>query len=418
MDVGTKRPHPILELGDGFLEPGPLQSGFELPGGAVWQPSLVVYGTYRTALQTFDGPGPRVSEWANDLDLFANLQLSGTERLVVGISPFEYRGDYTGYRFEPHSDAQSELNGHLTTLFFEGELGELLPNVDLADRHSLDYGFSVGRQRIRLQEGVLVDDVFDSIGVVRHSLHTPWTSGLRVTALYGWNHVSRGDGRVDDGANLAMLSASADTERSTIDADLVFVGGDGSRGDGIFGGFSAARRVELFDRSISTDLRVLFSHALDREAPGIQNGELLMLQLGLTPRGKIFDWTYLDLFAAIDNFSSAARRYDSGGQLGLVGILFASPGIGRYGAPLSPDSNDAVGFALGRQVISGDLSKQVVVELAGKLGVGSNDRSAIALGARYEQAIGSHYVLRFDVHGVADHGSPGFGARTEILVKF
>ena len=49
-----QRPKPILELGAPFLGTGTLDSGFEVPGGAVWQPAFLLYGTYRTALQTFD----------------------------------------------------------------------------------------------------------------------------------------------------------------------------------------------------------------------------------------------------------------------------------------------------------------------------------------------------------------------------
>src|SRR5258708_2078224 len=76
-----ERPPLLLELGDKFLGPGNLQRGLTLPGGAVWYPNLWVYGSLRTAVQTFDdgGDGTRTTEWANRLDLFANLQLAATE---------------------------------------------------------------------------------------------------------------------------------------------------------------------------------------------------------------------------------------------------------------------------------------------------------------------------------------------------
>ena len=48
-----ERPKPLLELGEPFLGTGTLNPGYQLPTGAVWQPSLLVFGTYRTALQTF-----------------------------------------------------------------------------------------------------------------------------------------------------------------------------------------------------------------------------------------------------------------------------------------------------------------------------------------------------------------------------
>ncbi|MCP4406590.1 MAG: hypothetical protein GY807_02290 [Gammaproteobacteria bacterium] len=76
-----ERPAPILNLGASFLETGTLSRGIELPTGAVWQPSLLLFGTLRSALQTFDDGIEHTSEWANRLDLFAQLRLSGTESL-------------------------------------------------------------------------------------------------------------------------------------------------------------------------------------------------------------------------------------------------------------------------------------------------------------------------------------------------
>ena len=64
-----------------FLGVGQITPGFETPFGAVWQPSLIVYGEYRTAIQTFNDGDREISEWANRLDLFTNLYLTPTERI-------------------------------------------------------------------------------------------------------------------------------------------------------------------------------------------------------------------------------------------------------------------------------------------------------------------------------------------------
>ena len=67
-----ERPRPPIELGEPFLGTGTLDPGFQLPTGAVWQPSLLVFGTWRTAVQSFesdDGSG-RITELATRLDLF------------------------------------------------------------------------------------------------------------------------------------------------------------------------------------------------------------------------------------------------------------------------------------------------------------------------------------------------------------
>ena len=44
------RPSLLLELGEPFLGTGPLGSEVELPTGAVWRPSLWVFGTHRMAV--------------------------------------------------------------------------------------------------------------------------------------------------------------------------------------------------------------------------------------------------------------------------------------------------------------------------------------------------------------------------------
>ncbi|MBT5705952.1 MAG: hypothetical protein HOI66_06475, partial [Verrucomicrobia bacterium] len=98
LDDFPERPAPLFEIGDGFLSTGNISDGFTLPTGAVWAPSFFMFGNYRTAIQTFDNGTTRTSEWANDLNLFGNLQLAATERIVIGLSPLRNRdGEFTGY---------------------------------------------------------------------------------------------------------------------------------------------------------------------------------------------------------------------------------------------------------------------------------------------------------------------------------
>jgi nitrate/TMAO reductase-like tetraheme cytochrome c subunit len=49
-----RRPKPFLELGNAFLNSGKLDRGIRLPTDAVWQPSFTAWGTYRSAMQSFD----------------------------------------------------------------------------------------------------------------------------------------------------------------------------------------------------------------------------------------------------------------------------------------------------------------------------------------------------------------------------
>ena len=79
----------------------------------------------------------------------------------------------------------------MTHLFFEGELGELFPNLDQDDRRRLDLGLSVGRQPISFQDGLLINDFIDAVGVTRNNLSPGGAVNLRFTGLYGWNQVNR-----------------------------------------------------------------------------------------------------------------------------------------------------------------------------------------------------------------------------------
>ena len=135
----SNRPKLFIEQGDAFLGTGKLDKGFEVPGlGAVWQPRLWSYFINRTALQTFDNHAAnteRETEIANRMDLYFNLQLTGTEKILLGLRPFDNnRSDrFTRYTFEGASeDSTNELNTDVETLFFEGDLGSLVPNLDPA----------------------------------------------------------------------------------------------------------------------------------------------------------------------------------------------------------------------------------------------------------------------------------------------
>ncbi|HEY7555238.1 MAG TPA: hypothetical protein VIH18_10565 [Candidatus Binatia bacterium] len=418
LDKTLERPPPLVELGDPFLGTGNLQKGFTLPGGAVWQPSLVLFGDYRSAVQTFSDGKKQFSEWANRLDIFANLQLTGTERVLLGLRPLDRDGRYFGYQFDSNAGFKRRLDGNLAMLFFEGDIGEMFPNLDLYDRQSLDYGFSVGRQPLLLQDGMLLNDTIDSIGIVRNSLHTPWTSGWRLNFYYGWNNVHRNDNKVDDSAQLVGLSTSADFYWSTMDLDVVYVPAGGKTGDGFYGGVGAIQRLVLFDTTLNTTFRVLGSSALNKSTPQTNNGALLFTQIGVTPLGTL-DWLYLNAFWAIDKFSSAARGPEEGGPLGRTGLLFSAIGIGRYGSALGNQAENSAGLALGYQIFFSEFRRQLLVEVGARKDTKGTRQDALALGARVQQAIWRHLLLQLDafVAGGRNRG-PGYGGRTELVVKF
>ena len=417
MDISKlSRPAPLLELGNPFQAPGEIDPGFEMPGGAVWQPALTVFGTYRTAFQAFDDGDETISEWANRLDLFGNLQFTGTERILAGVRPLDRKGRFSGYRFSPNEDDGwvDAFDLELTRLFFEGDLGEMLPNLDRLEQHSLDWGIAVGRQPVLYQEGMLINDDIDAIGISRNTIFPTNGSNLRLTFLYGWNEIDRNDNREDSSTHLFGLFTESDWPTSTIDLDFVYVLDDDGRTDGAYWGASSVQRIG----KLNTAFRALGSYALEDESPAVSDGYLLFGEVSWTP-SRTDDNAYINAFWGIDDFASAARGPATGGPLGRTGILFSSVGLGRYGAALGNRPNRSVGAAIGYQAFFDETRKQLIVEFGGRQGTDGDGLGSLALGARYQQALGQRAVLQFDIFGsMHESRDEGFGARIELRYEF
>jgi hypothetical protein len=405
-----------LELGDAFLGRGIIGPGFELPTGAVWQPSLLLFGTSRVAVQG-SYSHEVAAEAVGRLDLFANLKLSGTERILVGIRPLDRDGKFTGYTFRPGSRQrqETEFNARIRTLFFEGDVGELFPILDRGDSRMLDFGFSVGRQPMNIQEGMLVDDTFDAVGLVRNNILPPGASNLRITALYGWDQIHRGDNTRDRFSKLYALLTSADLPFSTVDLDLVYVESQEKRGgDGAYLGLSSVQRL----KGVNTALRATGSLPIDGESAQVGRGALLFGEVSWTPP-KVHDLLYLNAFWGIGDFTSAARAPDAGGPLGRTGILFAASGLGSLPAPLGNDAKRAAGGALGYQMFLGGIRRQLVFELGGRRDTLGEDGWAIGAAARFQQAVGQHHVLQIDLAvSEADDAPVTPSTRIEWRMKF
>jgi hypothetical protein len=438
LDLATfpERPAPIIELGDKFLGNGNIQKGITLPTGEVISPNFWVFGTYRTAFQTFDNGGgapSRVTEWANRLDIFGNLQLSATERFLVGWRPLDrFHADgttaFTGYRFEPRSSHgwKGEFSATPRAFFFEGELGEIFPKLDQHDKKNLDYGFSVGRQPLTLQDGILANDnSVDMLTVTRNSILIPGGSTLRLSGLFSWGKIDRPfytgpsvPNPQDRGALLFGLDAAADFPINTVEGDLLYESSS-TYGNQFLAGIGTIQRIG----KVNTTFRANTSVAIDAQNQKATSGTVLSAHLSYTLPGSE-DLIYADGFWGIGRFNSAARDASAGGPLGGIGILTAAPAIGSFGAPLSNQADHAAGGAIGYQMFFGVLRrKQLIVEVGGREPTQSpgsvRQRAAGGIGVRYQQAFGRRCILVLDTFGVArDQSAASTGGRVEWLVKF
>jgi hypothetical protein len=407
------RPMMLFHLGESFQHTGQLQEGITIPTGAVWHPALWVFGTYRTAVQTFNGGSETTGEWANRFDLFSHLRLSGTEHAVLSLRPVDQQSLFTGYYWEPEGNPegwQSEFNVELGNMFFEGEIGQLIPAL------GTDIAFSIGKQPLVFQEGMLINDVLYGVGIAKNSLHPFGLSNLMVSLLYGWDQINRETGE-DNSAQLVSLFTEADASYGTVNANLIYLMADDATGDGLYAGLSSIQRLGRFNTAFYANASI----TLGDETANNGQGFLFFSELSFSPYARPDDIAYFNSFWAIDQFSSAARQ--TPGPLGRAGILFEPAGLGRYGAALagldlSPKARDLFGAVLGYQTFLGSKRRQLTLELGGRKDTNDIQQGAVAIGMRYQQAFGQRFVLRLDAFSTQhEERDAAYGGRMETLIR-
>ena len=379
------------------------------------------YFFYRTTLQSFDngGASQRESEWANRLDLFANLQLTGTEKIILGLRPLDNNrpNRFTKNSFDGSDDDwSSEFNLDVETLFFEGDVGSLIPNLDQAGLKPIDYGFTIGRQPIIFQEGIIINDTVDAFGLIRNNIPVPGTSNFRVSGLWAWDAIDRNDDRFrSDPWSLGLFTA-ADMHRNTVNLDMIYVEDDLDDGDSFNIGLSSIQRFG----HLATAFRVNHSNAFDSDLPNntAADGTLLSAEVSWHPPASN-DIVYVNPFWGIKNYTQAGREPIVGGPLASLGILFASPNLSTYGAELNPFTDDVAGAAVGYQAFWDNNRRNLILEIAGRKDTDGNGLDSAGFGFQYQQQIGQHYQLQLEgFYSIQEDISDRSGVRVELLVVY
>ena len=428
------RPDLLLEWNEKFLGAGEFGWEGQIATGATWRPAIWIYGEYRSQFATRNDPGAlRFTEASHRLNLFGQLNLTGTERLIVGVRPLDEEirlpsshlaREFNGYDFHD-GDWIDGWNGDFQTLFFEGDFGEVFPLLDLDDSRQIDFGFTIGRQAIVAQQGLLInDDMLDALTVTRNTLSGSGNLNMRISGLFAWNRVSRhsiGTGPVADrNSRMFALLTESDFESTTVNADVVYVESDEiGIGSSIAWGLSAIQRIHGFHNHYNTSLHILGSHPTERETSTSGQGELIFARTSWTPHGGL-DLIYVNSFWGIDKFTSPARGPLQGGPMGgSLGILFAHSGIGQYEPPVINEVADAAGGAIGYQLQFDRTRKQVIFEVGGRSDTKSLNDGVIAGGMRYQAACGQHTVWILDgFFAKRESFEISSGVRVEMLLRF
>ncbi len=409
-----KRPDTLFYLGDPFFDKGVINTGYEIFTGAVWQPQFFPFGTYSTALQISDDGNQQISEWVNALDIYGNLNLTPTERLIIGFTPLDNDGKFSGYNFHPDGKGVNATNGHVQVLFFEGRFDSLFPGLKSPTGNWASFDFALGRQPVNYQSGILINDTIDSVGITRTSLNLWGSPEVTLTGLYAWNHINRADNIRDDDAQLFGLFSTFNYAEHQIEADIVLVYNvDDSNGSNALNfAFSSYQQfLGLVNATFSYNQSISFSGS----SPRSDTGAILFSQFNLQPPYTV-DNAYMNIFWGIGEFTSAARAADAGGPLGQTGLLFSATGLGNYGPALPSDGQNMFGGSIGYERYLGSIHRRIIFEFGGV-----TQDSAIAFGTQFEQAIGRNFVLTlgsFVSYQENHKRSVGYGVRSVFTVNF
>ena len=421
-DTGN-RPPLIYEKGDDFLGVGELQEGFETPWGAVWQPQLWLFGTARTSLFYFDnGVRSPSSEWATRLDLFANLQLTHTEKVIIGVRPLD-RNQFNRFTRVQLNDefgsSKIEPNLDVRTFFFEGDFGSLFPNLDPMGTKPVDVGFSVGRQALTFQNAIMINDTIDAIGLVRNNIRFAGISGMRSTAVYGWNELDRSNARTSSKSDLFGLFNSIDTPGGTKNFDIIYIDDDLEGGNSLNVGLSSIQRIGHYN----TTFRINRSFA-ERGTVKANRGTMYSSEVSWTPY-KSDDIMYVNSYVVDGTYTQAGRESIVGGPLGGLGILFASPSIGNFLSELNNFTSEEAGLVIGYEAFFSDGKqannhrRSLTLELAGIKDLGHNGFDDFAGGFEFRTRLSHRVQLQIDgSYSVLENRDDGHTIRTEIRYQF
>jgi hypothetical protein len=421
-DTGN-RPPLIYEKGDDFLGTGELQEGFETPWGAVWQPQLWIFGTVRTSIFYFDnGVRSPSSEWATRFDLFANLQLTHTEKVIIGVRPLD-RNQFNRFTRVQLNDelgpSKIEPNLDVRTFFFEGDFGSLFPNLDLMGTKPVDLGFSVGRQALTFQNAIMINDTIDAVGLVRNNIRFAGISGMRSTAVYGWNELDRSNAVTSSKSDLFGLFNSIDTPGGTKNIDMIYINDDLEGGNSFNVGLASIQRIGHYN----TSFRINKSFA-ERGTVKANRGAIYSAEVSWTPY-KSDDIVYVNSFVVDGTYTQAGRESVVGGPLGGLGILFASPSLGNFLSELDNFTSEEAGLVIGYEAFFSDGKqannhrRSLTLELAGTKDLGHKGFDDFAFGFEFRTRLSHRVQFQLDAsYSVLEKRDDGQTIRTEIRYQF
>ncbi len=427
--VDTQRP--MLELGRELFREGPLKTYPNWMGEKnPIAPHLMVYGDWRTAAGVSDNGSNETARLATRLNLDIDAQITATERIHAFVRPFEDKNNITNVDFTDQVGGDDGGDDHigfdlfLDTIFFEGDVGPITQGIT-GEHNSLDLPFAVGRIPLLFQNGVWMEDAFVGGAVTIPAMNSPKfdISNMDVTFFAGIDDVSsrsiKNEGiSTEGGTNLIGANSFIEMHSGYAEVGFGFASNDGAGGTDTLN-VSAAWTKRYWDW-LSNSLRVILNGG-----ENTNGGALFLAENSFRTRQPYTLLPYLNMFLGLGDPESLARDAGAGGVLKNTGINFEADALTLF-PRLDDTGHDRVGAAFGVEYLpslfTAEHRQQIVLEVAalhsyddtnGDLG------DEVGVGARYQIAIATSWILRCDVMaGYVENGDDISGIRFEVRKKW
>ncbi len=422
LSIGRDELYGTGEVGEGIVLFGEKNRFF---------PHLLVFGDWRTAVAFNRNNGNEVGQIATRLNLFADLKLTATERILMFYEPLRNNGNATRLVFEDDksngASFEFEIEDEPTTLFFEGDAGAIIAGIT-DEFQTYDRPIAFGRVPLLFQNGVWLDDAFlggaftipaqnsSTFDITNYDL-TFFAAGAEVTTDA---FVKDTGGNDDNEAAMIGVKGFFDMQEGYLELGAAYLHDKKQKDDDeSYLNLTAAFSKRYFGK-ISNATRVILNVGQEspRQGKRTADGFVLISENALITHLPLTLIPYANFWLGKDAPQPAAR---GDGLLKNIGLAFETDALTGF-PTLDAAGRDTFGGALGVQYLFA-LDQQLVVEAAavipwdGENGVAKDEQ--FALSARYQIPLSNQWILRADgIYGFLVDDQDVFGARMELRLKF
>jgi len=421
--VPTQRP--LVECGLPFYANGPMPPSEQWFGPTnLVQQKFYIYGDYRIGLAQNKNLNDEATILAHRLNLEVDYWITSTERIHAFTGPFQEAGQFMRIEEGEFFDELEIFNDNTDTLFFEGDLGQMLGGFERT-LAPFDLPITAGLVPLLFQNGVWALDTAWGVAATLPAKNSPgldW-SNFDVTFFALLDQVSTD--AFDQAAHSGQLyGATTFIESRGGYLELGYAYVDDRHGVGRSYHNVGVSYTRRYLNRVSNSVRVIVNAG--QNGPKNQrtaDGVLLLVENSLLTQNPYRVVPYVNFFAGFGRPQPAARAAAFGGVLFNTGILFQTDALTGF-PTLDPTGNDTAGAAVGVDLLGEGFDQQLIVEAAvlhayGDAATRNAPGDQYGVGVRWQLPLSEAQLIRADaMYGFTDNADDISGARLEWRWKF